>query len=132
MWFTKGQGFEEKYVVSEQILESFLGCFGDRNPLHTDKSFARNYGFRAEVIHGNILNGFLSHFIGECLPLKNVVIHTQEIKYKNPVYLNDVLNLNAEVKDFFESVNVVEFQYNFSNHEKVVVANGKFQIGILT
>ena len=99
--------------------------------MHTSDTFAREKGFKGRVMHGNILNGFLSYFIGECLPVKNVIIHSQEIQFKNPVYLNDELDFVAEVSGVFESVNSIEFKFSFKNAEKKTVAKGKIQIGLL-
>ena len=82
-------------------------------------------------MHGNILNGFLSYFIGECLPLKNVIIQTQQIQYSLPVYINDSLDLTVEVADVFKSVAAVELRFHFQNSEGKKVAKGKIQIGIL-
>ena len=126
---TKGQVFEHQYRVNEDVYQGFIDLFGDRNPLHTNESFAREKGFNSVVMHGNILNGFLSHFIGECLPQKNVVIQTQEIQYSKPVYLNDILMLHVQVIDVFESVRAVELKYYFENQNKLKVAKGKVQIG---
>jgi len=127
----KGDRFTHSYTVSPLIHEQFIELFGDRNPLHTDEPFSRRKGFQGRVMHGNILNGFLSHFIGELLPIKNVIIQSQEIKYYKPVYLNDELLLAAFVEDVHESVNVVEFKFNFSNTNGMRVAGGKIMIGII-
>jgi len=127
----KGDKFSHNFVVSDYVYRGFVCLFNDKNPLHTDKAFAQQKGFKAEVMHGNILNGFLSYFIGECLPIKNVIIHSQEIKYYNPVYLNDSLVFCAEVSDVFESVNAIEFKFYFENTDKVKVAKGKIQIGVI-
>ncbi|MFN3968667.1 MaoC/PaaZ C-terminal domain-containing protein [Flavobacterium sp.] len=123
--------FTERFNVTDEIYHGFITLFKDQNPLHTDATFAADKGFKAEVMHGNILNGFLSYFIGEGLPTKNVIIHSQEIQYKNPVYLNDSLEFKAKVVGFYESVNVVEFKFDFKNSEAKVVAKGKIQIGLL-
>ncbi|MDR2841554.1 MAG: hypothetical protein LBV75_09925 [Paludibacter sp.] len=131
MIFTEGQIFEHIFVVSDEIYNGFGSLFNDRNPLHTDEEFARNKGFRGAVMYGNILNGFLSFFIGELLPTKHVIIHSQEINYKNAVYINDKLNFKATVEGVFESVNVVEFKYSFVNEDKKTVAKGKISIGII-
>lgn len=131
MIFKQGDTFEERFVVSNEIHSGFIATFKDRNPLHTDNSFAIAKGFKGIVMHGNILNGFLSYFIGECLPTKDVIIHSQDIQFKNAVYLNDVLMLNAEITGVFESVNAIEFKYSFKNSDGKTVAKGKFQIGIL-
>lgn len=123
--------FYQQFVLSDQTYTGFINLFEDRNPLHTDDQFAIAKGFERKVMHGNILNGYLSYFIGECLPLKDVIIHTQNIQFKNPVYLNDVLYFEALVSDVFESVNAVEFKFIFKKQESTTVAKGKIQIGLL-
>ena len=131
MIFKTGDLFIEIFVVTDKTYSGFIQLFKDENPLHTDEQFAKEKGFKGIVMHGNILNGFISYFIGECLPTKNVIIHSQEIQYKVPIYLNDKLKLEAEVKGIYESVNAVELKYNFTNSASKTVAKGKVQIGLL-
>jgi 3-hydroxybutyryl-CoA dehydratase len=132
MMFAVGDKYQETFSVSEEVYQGFVRLFNDRNPLHTDEAFAQGRGFNGKVMHGNILGGFLSYFIGQSLPDKNVIIHSQEIRYKQAVYLNDVLQLQAVVSDIYESVNAVEFKFEFRNAATQVVAKGKMQIGILS
>ena len=123
------QQFELKFNVTESVYLGFIENFQDKNPLHTNEDFAVLKGFKSKVMHGNILNGFLSYFIGEALPSKDVIIHSQEIQFKNPVYLNDFLVFKAEVSGVYESVKAIEFKFKFINAELKVVAKGKIQIG---
>lgn len=127
----KGDVFRKQFCVSKKIYQGFITTFRDKNPLHVDKAFAKEKGFPNEVMHGNILNGFISYFVGECLPIKNVIIHSQKIEYKNPFYLNDKLNFCAEVTEVFDSVNIVALKYFFENAELLKVAQGDIQIGII-
>ena len=122
--------FEENFIVSSEVYNGFIQIFKDTNPLHTSENFAIEKGFKGMVIHGNILNGFISFFIGECLSTKNVIIHSQEIQYKNAVYLNDKLQFKASIIGVYESVNAVEFRYDFKNEAGKTVAKGKIQIGL--
>ena len=126
----KGDKFETGFIVDDFVYNGFIDLFKDKNPLHTDAAFAKAKGFKAPVMHGNILNGFLSYFIGECLPEKNVIIYYQEIKYLHPVYKNERLILVAEVEDIFESVNQAEINFFFENNDKLKIAKGKINIGI--
>jgi 3-hydroxybutyryl-CoA dehydratase len=128
----KGDVFTSDFTVTSDIYLRFISLFRDTNPLHTNEKFALEKGFKSRVMHGNILNGFLSYFIGECLPRKDVLIQSQEIKYLKPVYMNDHLTLNAEIEDIYESVKTIEFVYYFENSDQVKVARGRFQIGILS
>ena len=131
MIFKTGDLFIEIFVVTDKTYSGFIQLFKDENPLHTNEQFAKEKGFIGKVMHGNILNGFISYFIGECLPTKNVIIHSQEIQYKIPIYLNDKLKLEAKVMGIYESVNAVELKYNFTNSASKTVAKGKVQIGLL-
>jgi acyl dehydratase len=150
MIFQEGQTYEKEFCVSSEVYNGFIDVFHDQNSLHTDTVFAKNKGFQSVVMHGNILNGFLSYFIGECLPTKDVIIHTQEIQFKNAVYLNDTLDFKTQVVGVYESVNAIEFKFEFrkklieineveidysqqvaSVKKPLLVAKGKIQIGIL-
>ncbi len=131
MILNQGDTFKEDFIVSDEVYNRFIDLFNDKNPLHTDEQFATEQGFQGRVMHGNILNGFLSYFVGECLPLKEVIIHSQEIQFKNAVYLNDKLHFDATVSEVYESVNTVEFKFIFKNSDSKIVSKGKIQIGLL-
>jgi len=123
-----GTEFEQTFEVTESLYKGFIELFQDRNPLHTDRQFAQGFGFAQVVLHGNILNGFLSFFVGQCLPEKNVMIINQSIDYHQPVFVNDSLTLFAEVKHVSEGLGLTEFKYKFVNQENTRVAKGKISI----
>lgn len=131
MIFNRDDKFKQTFIITEKVYEGFIRIFNDHNPLHTNDAFAIEHGFRGRVMHGNILNGFLSCFIGECLPDKKVIIHSQQIQFKNAVYLNDELLFEAKVTGVYESVNAIEFKFTFKNMEQKTVAKGEIQIGLL-
>lgn len=124
----KGDEFSVSFKVSASVYEGFVNVFKDKNPLHTNLSFAQGHGFDSIVMHGNILGGFLSYFIGECLPVKDIIIISQEINYKKPVYFDDNLILKSVISDYFESVSIFEFKYHFENAKGLRVARGKISI----
>jgi 3-hydroxybutyryl-CoA dehydratase len=131
MDFVEGQIFNTSFNVTENVYNSFLNAFNDRNILHTDMDYAKSKGFKSKVMHGNILGGFLSYFIGQALPVENVIIQNQYIKYSKPFYLNDTLNFRAEITHIFESINSIEFKYVFKNTEEQKIASGTILIGII-
>ncbi len=127
----KGDVFTHTFTVTDAVYRGFMDLFNDRNPLHVDDAYAASRGFRERVMQGNILNGFISCFIGECLPVKNVVLISQDITYSMPVYCGDTLAFRAEVADVHESVGIVEFKYTFANPENARVAKGTIQVRML-
>lgn len=128
----KGDVFTLTFTVSDQVYQNFIELFRDRNPLHVDDDYAARKGFRERVMHGNILNGFISYFVGEGLPEKNVALVSQDITYVKPVYRGDELVFRAEVDDVHESVGIVEFKYSFVNSENVRVAKGTIRVKVLS
>lgn len=126
-----GDCFTLRCDVSERVYRGFLDTFDDRNPLHTDAAFAVSKGFAGAVMHGNILGGFLSRLIGEGLSDRNVIIQSQTMNFRRPVYLGDTLMLTATVTDVFESVDTMELRFDFVNGSGVRVANGTVLLGAL-
>lgn len=123
--------YQHRFVVSQPVYDAFQQTSGDFNPLHTQIEFAKSKGFPECVMYGNILNGFVSYFIGMMLPMQDVIIHSQDIIFKNPVYLNDELDFSAKVEEVSEAVNTVIFKYTFRNASCKIVAKGHVQIGVI-
>ncbi len=127
----KDDVFQDSFEVNEAVYQGFLNTFNDHNPLHTNPDFAEKKGFPHVVMHGNILNGFLSYFIGEGLPTKDVMIISQAISFHNPFYLNDKIAFTAKIKDVTASVGVYNFKYRFTNEANKLIAKGTIQIKLL-
>jgi 3-hydroxybutyryl-CoA dehydratase len=127
----EGTVFEIGYQVTEEVYNGFIALFRDANPLHTSNEFAKEKKFAGKVMHGAILAGFLSNFIGEQLPQKNVIVQSYKMNFMKPVYLGDHLKLKAFVDGVFESVNCIIFKYSFINSNEVTVCKGEVSIGII-
>jgi 3-hydroxybutyryl-CoA dehydratase len=126
-----GDQFEIGYQVTEKIYNGFIEMFDDKNPLHTDEQFAIGKNFSGKVMHGAILTCFLSNFIGEQLPIKNVIVLTYKISFTKPVYLGDKLVLAATIAEIFDSVKCVNFKYQFKNSQGTTVSKGEISIRII-
>jgi len=119
----------QDFVINSDQYEKFIDLFQDKNPMHVDDTFARQHGYEQKIMHGNILNGFLSYFIGECLPFKNVVIISQKISFYKPIYLNSTLELKSKLSGIYADQTVFEFKYKFYNKiNDEMLAKGSIQI----
>lgn len=122
------------YQVTPEVYESFQHCSQDMNPLHTDEAFAKAKGFRGCVMYGNILNAFISHFVGMCLPTPHVMIQSQDINFHKPVFLNDEITLEVGIDTVSEAVNIINYKLKFyktTDTGRQLVAKGHVQIGLL-
>ncbi|MBR1799707.1 MAG: MaoC family dehydratase N-terminal domain-containing protein [Bacteroidales bacterium] len=123
--------YSHTFRITQEQFDLFRQMSADQNPLHTDPTFAQQHGFASNVVYGNVLGSCISYFVGMLLPLKNVVIHQQQIAYHKPVFVGDTLAFEAKVSNIFESVGVVEFKFTFRNQGNNMVAKGTVQIGLI-
>lgn len=122
------------YQVTPDVYYSFQRCSNDYNPMHTDAAFARDKGFDAPIMYGNILNAFLSHFAGMLLPSRNVMILSQSILFQNPVFLNDKITFESKIDKLSPTVKVVDYKFKFrriKEDKKELIANGHIQVKML-
>lgn len=128
--FSNWEGVTKEFTVDERIYRTFQELSGDMNPLHTNRDFAAGKGFADRVMYGNILNAFVSYGIGMALPTPNVMIQTQDIAFKKPVFMGDTLTMEMKTDEVHESVNAVVIAFKFTNRDNKVVAKGHVQIGV--
>ena len=126
----EGAKFFHEFKITKNITDLFIEVSQDRNPLHVDNDFSISKGFKNKVAHGNIQNCFLSYFVGEIFPIKEVMIISQTIKFKNPIYENDLLFFESIVMRFVKSVSVYELKFNFKNSTKIV-SSGDIMIKVI-
>jgi 3-hydroxybutyryl-CoA dehydratase len=126
-----GMARESDYVITEAVYQKFLELFGDRSPVHTDAGHAMSQGFSGLVMHGAILNGFLSNFVGMVFPGANTVELSVEIRYLKPCYLGDQVRLRGEIVQKLDAMKVVVMHVSFQNATRTsLAANGRVQIKI--
>ena len=123
------------YHVTPDVYYSFQRCSNDYNPLHTDALFAKSKGFDSPVMYGNILNAFLSHFVGMLLPTREVMILSQNILFQNPIFINDEITFEAAIDNYSPTVNFIDYKFKFrriKDEKKMLIANGHIQIKLLS
>lgn len=119
-----GKKFEHLFEINDSQINSFRILSGDNNPLHINSKYAIEKGFNEKVVYGNLQNCFLSFFVGEIFPIKNVIIISQSISYNKPVYSNYILKLKVEIINIVESIGVFELKFEFLNM-KHRISSGK-------
>lgn len=120
------------YVISQQVYDDFLAASQDRNPLHTDDEFARRHGFPEKVMHGMILNGFISHFVGMHFPGGPVILQSANTQFKSPCHLGDEIRIDMKVAQVVEAVRVFTMEMVLTNTTRErVAAKAKVQVGFL-
>lgn len=127
----EGMACERDYNITASVYEHFLAAFGDRSPLHVDADFAKLCGFAGPVMHGSILNGFISQFVGMVFPGANSLLLSVDIRFSQPSYLGDTLRLRAEIAQKLDTQQVVLLHVTFLNRTRGgTAATGRVQVKV--
>lgn len=127
----EGYQTSHEYAITDREYACLVGPFGDVSPLHVDDAYAKTRGFSGRVMHGAILNGFLSHFVGVHFPGKPAILQSVNIQYKSPSYLGDGIRLDAKVAQKVDSVRAIVLEVTFTNTtQQKIVAKAKVQVGV--
>jgi 3-hydroxybutyryl-CoA dehydratase len=127
------EGFRtsRRYAISRKVYEHFLAAFEDTNRLHVEDEFAQSRGFPERVMHGVILNGFVSHFVGVHFPGDAALLHSLNTQFKTPCHLGDEILIEATVAQIAESVGVVTMNLVLTNLTRDrIAARSKVQVGL--
>lgn len=83
-------------VITKEDVESFVNITGDSNSVHTEQG----------VVHGALLNGFVSGVIGTKLPGPGTLVLEQQLKYPNKCFINDEVQITVELVENRKVMNV--------------------------
>ena len=114
------------HIVSDEDIGEFRRITGDDNPLHTDRDYAVNHGFKSEVVYGMLSASLISTLAGVYLPGRFGVLHQiNEVKFVKPVYSGDTLLVKGTVKEMSDCVSqvLVKVEIYNQNNDKVIRAS---------
>ena len=99
--------------VSKKITESDIDIFskisGDKNPIHLSDDFANKTRFKKRIAHGYLSASLFSGIFGEKLPGPGCLYISQSLKFKYPVYINDIVTATVEIIDIIPEKNILKF-----------------------
>src|SRR6476620_946246 len=84
-------------VFSAADVADFARLSGDDNPIHLDRSAARQAGFEREVVHGVLVTSLISRLLGTQLPGPGTILLGQQLSYRKPVLVGATVRANVEV-----------------------------------
>lgn len=117
------------YVITTEVHKHFLAAFQDQSPMHMDDDFAKARGFAGKVMHGSVLNGFVSHFVGMYFPGKLSLLLSVDLRFSNPSYLGDSITIDATVSHKLDAHKVIVLDTTLTNTTRnCLAARGRIQV----
>lgn len=85
-------------TITDSDIKSFAGISGDHNPVHIDSEYAAESRFGKRIAHGLMSAGFFSAIFGTKIPGPGCVYVSQTLNFLRPVYIDDTVTAEVEVK----------------------------------
>ena len=127
------EGLEESFnvCVDSGKLDKFYEISGDINPLHTDIEYSLLKGFPGRVVHGMLSASFYSTLVGVHLPGKYCILHSIDIQFSNPVYIDDKLTITGKVSYINEAYKQFEIKAIIINQNNKKVSKSTIKVGVI-
>lgn len=113
-----------KSFTEKDVLQ-FAQISADMNPLHIDEEAAKNGLFGKRVAHGILVSGLISAVLGTKLPGEGTIYLGQELRFRKPVFLDDVITAKVEVVELIEEKSMAILNTTCTNQNGETVITGK-------
>jgi acyl dehydratase len=115
--------------LSRRVTDASIACFvdavGDRNPIHSDPSFAETTSFRGPIAPGIWTAGLISAVLGTQLPGPGGIYVSQSLRFHKPVKLGDRITARVEVVELIPERNRVRLKTTCLNQGGEEVLSGE-------
>lgn len=129
----QSESFTKKITLDME--NKFREISGDVNPLHYDDEYAVNISnqkFPKHVSFGMLTASLYSTVTGVYLPGKYCLIHSfDELSFINPVFVDDILTVEAKVTDKNDVLNLIHLKISIKNQNNKLVSKAKMKIIVL-
>ena len=117
--------------ITNKNMELFCELSGDINPLHTDIDYAKKVGFKNKVVYGMLTSSYYSKLVGVFLPGKKCILHSIDITFTSPVYVDDTLTVEGYVFEKNDLFNQITIKAMITNQNNEKVSRAKIKVGVL-
>ena len=117
--------------ITAAVVDAFAELSGDVNPLHMSDSFAQAAGFAGRVAHGALHAVYLSCLFGTQFPGPGCFWAKQSFEWRQPVFIGDVIDLQATVKHKSAGTRTLLVSVEARNQQGQLVMNGEGMVRVL-
>lgn len=123
--FKVGDRAEISKKFSEKEVFQFAELSADLNPLHLDQKYGQDTIFGQRVVHGILVAGLFSGLIGTELPGAGSIYLGQNLLFKAPVAIDEMVTATVEVIHIREDKPIVTLRTVCRNSKGVVAIDGE-------
>lgn len=119
-------GLEERMSAQFSIedVKAFASITKDFNPVHLDPLYASQTIFKDNIVHGFLVASLFSAIIGTKMPGEGSIYLKQDMQFKKPVYIEDLVTAVVLITDINYEKRLVMLDTVCYNQHGVEVIKG--------
>lgn len=115
-------------TIEDKDLLLYLGLTNDNNPLYIQHEYAKETVFKKPIVPPIMLNGIVTSAVSKLLPGPGSHIWEQNLKYLQPVYHYETIEVLLEVQNIDYENQLVTIQVNGINQNNQIVMQGMLKV----
>ena len=112
-------------IFTAEDVQDFSTLSLDRNPIHTDQSYAEKSIFGKRIVHGMLAASLFSGLLGMKLPGEGSIYLGQSLSFSAPIYIDDEVTATVEIIKIRPDKPIVTLKTSCINSEGTVVIEGE-------
>jgi 3-hydroxybutyryl-CoA dehydratase len=127
-----GDKFSESITITETHIVKAAGLFRDFNVLHTNEPNMRKSRFGKRILHGALTFSFMVGVYSNVFHDTDISTVEASIKFTAPIYINDTIHMEWEVKRREEKPKIdgglVDLSGEVKNQQGIIAATAEAKI----
>jgi acyl dehydratase len=119
------QVFTHQFQFSQDEVNRFAEVTGDRNPVHTDASYAATTMFKRPIMHGMLGASLFSKVFGTLFPGEGTIYLKQSLNFLKPMYVDTPYEAVFTVKELIKDKNRAVVETLIRDKEGKVCTSGE-------
>lgn len=120
-----GDKFSRATKITGQMIDLFAQASGDVNPVHLDEAYAATTQFGKRIAHGMLTASLISAILGNDMPGNGSIYLSQSVKFKAPVFIDDVITAAVECTAYRADRRIATFSTTCVNQDGKLVLEGE-------
>ena len=114
-----------RLLIDQDTVSDWINRSGDSNPIHTDKAYTTEHGFRDTVVPGALITSVFTGMI-ERWKDSDEMISKITIAHKKITYINETLSFQAKIVSVDQKETLIVIEALDENES--VVASGEIKL----
>lgn len=119
------QVYTHEFQYSQEEVTRFAEVTGDRNPVHTDATYAAKTMFKRPIMHGMLGASLLSKVFGTLFPGEGTIYLKQSLNFLKPMYPDTPYEAVFTVKEIIYEKNRAIVETVIKDKEGKVCTSGE-------